>query len=113
MKQKYLCDYYPRCIMSIGLMFDDIITNIIRNKKLARDNKEYDFIFTNTENNIIYMYRGSLQDFYWEKGTHECLEVPCVYFHFKRTVMKQYSTHILKIDTSSGDMNEKVDHWFG
>ena len=25
--------------------------------------------------------------------------------------MKQYSTHILKSDTSSGNMNEKVDHW--
>ena len=26
--------------------------------------------------------------------------------------MKKYLTHILKCDTSSGDMNEKVDHWF-
>ena len=25
--------------------------------------------------------------------------------------MKQYSTHILKSDTSSRDMNKKVDHW--
>ena len=25
--------------------------------------------------------------------------------------MKQYSTHILKSDTSIGDMNEKVHHW--
>ena len=25
--------------------------------------------------------------------------------------MKQYSTHILKSDTSSGDMNEKVNRW--
>ena len=25
--------------------------------------------------------------------------------------MKHYLTYILKSDTSSGDMNEKVDHW--
>ena len=25
--------------------------------------------------------------------------------------MKHYFTNILKSDTSSGDMNEKVDHW--
>ena len=25
--------------------------------------------------------------------------------------MKHYLTHILKSDTSSGDINEKVDHW--
>ena len=26
--------------------------------------------------------------------------------------MKDYLTHVLKNDTSSGDMDEKVDHWF-
>ena len=30
MKQKDLCDYYPRCIMYSGLIFDDIIMGIIR-----------------------------------------------------------------------------------
>ena len=57
------------------------------------------------------MYRGSLQDFYWKKGTYKCLEVPCVHFHSKKNDMKIYLTHILKSDTSIGDMNEKVDHW--
>ena len=49
--------------------------------------------------------------FLLEKGTYKCLEVPCVHFHFKNTDMKHYLTHILKSDTSSGDMNEKEDHW--
>ena len=26
--------------------------------------------------------------------------------------MKHYLTHILKCDNSSGDMNERVDHWY-
>ena len=26
--------------------------------------------------------------------------------------MKDYWTHVFKNDTSSGDMDEKVDHWF-
>ena len=39
-----------------------------------------------------------------QKGTYESLEVLCVYFHLKRTDTKQYSTNILNIDTSSGDM---------
>ena len=30
--------------------------------KLARHDEENDFIFTNIENNVIYMYRGSLQE---------------------------------------------------
>ena len=37
------------------------------------------------------------------------MEVPCVHFHLKRTDKKQHLTHILNIDTSSNDMNEKVD----
>ena len=57
------------------------------------------------------MYRGSLQEFYLVNVTYEFLDVPCVHFHLKRTDMEQYFTHILKSDSSSGDMNEKVDHW--
>ena len=64
LKQKDICDYDLICIMSSGLMFDDIIMKIIRNKKLAHLSEENDCLFTHTENNIIYMYRGSLQDFY-------------------------------------------------
>ena len=57
------------------------------------------------------MYRGSLQYFYWRKGTYECLEIPCVHFHLKNNDMKHYLTHILKSNISSGDMNEKLDRW--
>ena len=67
LKQKDLCDYDTRFIMSSGLMFDDIIMNIISNKKLVCHNEENDCIFTQIENNIIYMYRVSLQELYWKK----------------------------------------------
>ena len=61
LKQKDICEYDPSCKISSGLMFDDIIMDIIRNKKLACHNEENDFLKTHTENNIIYMYSGSLQ----------------------------------------------------
>ena len=57
------------------------------------------------------MYRGSLQDFYWKKGTYECLEMTCGNFCLKNNEIKDHWTHVLKNDTSSGDMDEKVDHW--
>ena len=57
------------------------------------------------------MYSGSLQDFYWEKGTYESPEMPCEHFCLKRKKFKDYWTRVLKNDTSSDDMNEKVDHW--
>ena len=55
---------------------------------------------------------GTLQDFYSKKGTYECLEIPFVHFRFKKNEMKDYLTHVLKNKTSSGDMDEKADHWF-
>ena len=58
------------------------------------------------------MYRGLLQDFFWKKGTYECLEMPCEHFCLKKNEMKDYWTHVLKNVTSSGDMDKKVDHWF-
>ena len=72
MKQKDLCDYDPRCIRSIGLIFDDIIVGIIRNNEFPHHTKEKDFFLTQIDNNIIYMYRGSLQYFYRKKVTYEC-----------------------------------------
>ena len=58
LKQKDLCDYYPRCILSSGLMFIYIIIYIMRNNKLAHPTEENDCLFTQIENYIIYMYRG-------------------------------------------------------
>ena len=57
------------------------------------------------------MYRVSLQDFYWKKGTYKCLDVPCVNFNVKRIQMKHYLANILKSENLSDDMKEKVDHW--
>ena len=111
-QQKDLCDYDPECIISNGLIFDDIIMGIIRKHEFLHPTTETDCIFTQIDNTIIYMYRGSLQDFYWRKGTYECLEMPCVHLRLKKNEMKDYLTHVLKNDTSSGDMDEKLDHWF-
>ena len=67
-KYKYICEYDTIFIMSSGLIFYDIMMNIIRNKILECHKKEDDCFFTNISNNNIYMYRGSLQYFYWKKG---------------------------------------------
>ena len=92
MKHNYLCDYDPRCIMYSGSVFDDIIMAIIRTNEFPHPTEEKDCIFTQIDKNIIYMYRGSLQDFYWRKGNSECLEIPCVHFHLKKNDMKNYLT---------------------
>ena len=56
-------------------------------------------VFTKIVSNIIYMYKGSLQDFYWKKGTYECLEMPCEHLNLKKNEIKDYWTHVLKNDT--------------
>ena len=97
--------------MSSGLMFDDIIINMISNKALKCHSEGVDSYFTNIENNIIYMYRGSLQNFYWNKVPRESLDVPCPHFNVEIIKMRAYLTNILKCDTSSDDMKEKIDYW--
>ena len=57
------------------------------------------------------MYSGYLQDFYLKKCKYKCLDVPCVYFHIKIIEMKHDLTNILKSNTSSDDMNERLNHW--
>ena len=63
LKQKDIYDYNPLCLISSGLMFDDIIMNLIRNKALECPMEEVDSFFL-IDNNRIYIYRGSLQEFY-------------------------------------------------
>ena len=46
MKQRDICNYYPRCIISSGLLFDDIIIDIIKNNILAHPTEENDCLFT-------------------------------------------------------------------
>ena len=92
-------------------MFDETTMNININKALEFHVEGVDRYFTNIENNIIYMYRGSLQDFYWKKGTHEILDVPCVHFNVEIIQMRKYLISILKQDTPSEYRKEKIDHW--
>ena len=62
MKQKDLCDYDTKCIMSTSLMFYDIIMG------------------TQIDNNIIYMYKGSFLDTRKFLSPSKNIEVtPCTY----------------------------------
>ena len=92
-------------------MFYDIIMDMIMNKLLLYHVVGVESYFTKMENNIIYMYKGSLQVFYWEKGSHESLDVLSPNFNAEIFKMRQYFPNILKCDTSSDDMKEKIHHW--
>ena len=63
--------------------------------------------FKNPEKNKIYMYRGSLQDFYWKKRTHESLDIVCPHFNVEGNKIRQYLSNILKGDTQRDAMKEK------
>ena len=93
MKNKDLCDYDPRCIISSGLMFDDIIMGTIKRNVLSYHSTETDCVFTQIFSQIIYMYKGSLQYFFSKKETYEYLEIPCEHLSLKRKVIIDYWTH--------------------
>ena len=63
MKNKDLSDHDTRCIMSCGLMFDDIIMDYMKRTQSSKKFKQgYDFDFTQMDTDMIYIYRGTLQD---------------------------------------------------
>ena len=70
---------------------------------------KHDCVFTQIVYDIIYIYRGSLQYFYWKKGTFECIEMPCKNYCLKRNKVKDYWARVFKNDTTIYEMNELVD----
>ena len=110
MKNKDICDYDPICIISSGLMFDEIIMYHIKIIQSSNNyNEEHDCVFTRIDTNMIYIYSGSLQDLYWKKGTYECTDMPCEHYTIKRNKVKDYWARVLKKDTTLYEMNELVD----
>ena len=58
-----------------------------------------------------YIYTGGHFKIFLEKGTYECLEMPCENFSLEKNEIKYYWNRVLKNSTSSGDMYEMVYHW--
>ena len=58
---------------------------------------------------MIYIYRGSLQDFYWKKGTYECIYMPCEHYTIKSNYVKGYWARVFKKYIYIYEMNELVD----
>ena len=110
MKNKDICDNDSRCIISSGLMVDDIIIDHIkRTQSSQKYTGEHDCVFTKMDTNMIYIYRRSLQDLYWKKGTYECIDIPCEHYTIKRNKVKYYLARVLNQYTTLFQMNELVD----
>ena len=69
--------------MSSGLMFDDIIINIFRNKEEKQHMEFVEGYFTKTEDNKN-NYIGSLQYFNWKKDTLEMLDFLSIHYNVER-----------------------------
>ena len=70
---------------SSGLMFYDIIMDHIkRTQSSHKYTEEHDCVFTQIDNDMIYIYRGSLQYLHWKKGTYECMNIPCEHYTIKK-----------------------------
>ena len=84
LKQKEMCDYNPRCFMSSGLVFDDIIMNMICNKELRYHQEGVDSLFTNIEHKSISMSGGYFKTF---TGRKELMKV--LVFHVYISMLKE------------------------
>ena len=97
--------------MSIGLMFDDITMNMVRNKSSGCHVELIDTYFTKIENNYIYVYRGSLQEIYWRKGAHEIPDIIYQNFNVERIKVRQYlPLKVIHKETSLSSINVKISN---
>ena len=97
LKQKDICDYDPRCIVSSGLIFYDIIINIISNKRLAHHNEENDCLIKKIENNIILYVQGVTSRLLLEKrNLRVSRSSMCTFIFKKNSYEKIFNPHIKK-----------------
>ena len=90
MKNKDLCDHDPRCIMSCGLMCDDIIMDYMKRTQSPKIFKQgYDFVFPQMDTDMIFIYWGTFQDLEWKKGCYECIDMPCGHYSIKINEVKR------------------------
>ena len=66
-------------------------------------------VFTQMDTDMIYIYRGSLQDLHWKKGTYECIDMPCEHYTIKRNEVKGYWARLLNQEPTLFQINELVD----
>ena len=92
--------------MSSGLVFDDIFRNLFRKNSLNKHEEVVYTYFTKKVNTKIYIYRGSLQYFYWKKGYHESLDAVRPHFNYEQNKMRQYMSTILIWDTENEVIKE-------
>ena len=66
-------------------MFDEIIMDYIKRTQSSKTFKQrYDFVFTQMNTDMIYKYRGTLQDLDCNKGSYECINMPCGHYSIKK-----------------------------
>ena len=68
-------------------------------------------VFLHILKTTSFVCTGVTSIFVLENGNLQLSRSSMCIFIYKKNDMKHYLNHILKSDTSSGDMNEKVDHW--
>ena len=72
-------------------MVDDIIMDNIKRTQSSQGYKQgHDCVFTQMDTDMIYIYRGTLQDLYWGKRTYECIDMPCEHYTMKKNEVDRY-----------------------
>ena len=61
------------------------------------------------DTDMIYIFRGTLQDLEWKKGSYECIDMPCGHYSIKRNEVKRYWDRALIQEPTLSPMNEVVD----
>ena len=108
-KQEDICDYNPLCFISGGLMLDNIIMNLFKGSTKQTTDSVKKGLFSNIQDDTIYLYKGSLQDYSWKKLIAHTKKTLRSHHFIEKQKLRIYLSGILSIDIDEADIERKTN----
>ena len=106
-----ICDYNPRWFVSSGLMVDNIIMNLFSDIKKQTTDSVMKDLFSKIQDDTIYLYKGSLQDYSLKKRISDTKNTLRSHHFIEKEMSRKYLSGILSIDIDEADVEKKTNQF--
>ena len=97
--------------MSSGLVLGDIIMNLFTDStKQTTDSVKKD-IFSKIQDDNIYLYKGSLQNYLWGKRISDTKKTLCSHHLIETDQLIKYMSSMLYLDIDEADLEKKKNQF--
>ena len=108
-KHDDICDYNPLCLMSSGMILDDIIMNIFTQSTKKSTTAHHKHLFSRFKDDAIQLYKGYMQDFTRKTTISDTKMTLRSHHYIGIEKLRKYVSGILHIKNTKADIEKKVD----